>query len=219
MSNETHSLSHWFPLVWSCKRTITDLSFAGWPHGTHGEEWGFQLTPEDHLVSFDITSLFTQVPINEALRVVKEQLNKDWVREPASCQPTGRTHGTVPWNHVPPVSRQLLRADGQWAMGSPLSPVIANLFMKDLEQKPIQSVVLQPKLWVRYVDDTLIVWEGASAYLSWTPEPTEFQHLAHHWRGERGSASLSGHLVYPTSRQDVYLSVPEANKHWLLLPF
>jgi len=51
-------------------------------------------------------------------------------------------------------------------MGSPLSPVIANLFMKDLEQKPIQSVVLQPKLWVRYVDDTLIVWEGASAYLS-----------------------------------------------------
>ena len=38
---------------------------------------GFKLAPEDQLVSFDVTSLFTQVPINEALRVVEEQLNKD----------------------------------------------------------------------------------------------------------------------------------------------
>ena len=34
------------------------------------------------------------------------------------------------------------------AMGSPLSLVIANLFMEDLEQKAIQKAVLQPKLWV-----------------------------------------------------------------------
>ena len=28
----------------------------------------FKLAPEDQLVSFDVTNLFTQVPINEALR-------------------------------------------------------------------------------------------------------------------------------------------------------
>ena len=31
-------------------------------------------------------------------------------------------------------------------MGSPVSPVIANLLMEDLEQKAIQSAVLKPKL-------------------------------------------------------------------------
>ena len=57
-------------------------------------------------------------------------------------------------------------------------------------------------------------WEGASACLSWTPEPTESQHSVHHWRRERGSASLSGRLGHPKSRQVDYLSVPEVNKHW-----
>ena len=38
---------------------------------------GIQITPSDRLVSFDVTSLFTQVPIDEALRVVEEQLTKD----------------------------------------------------------------------------------------------------------------------------------------------
>lgn len=32
---------------------------------------GFLLAPEDQLVNVDVTSIFTQVPINEALRVVK----------------------------------------------------------------------------------------------------------------------------------------------------
>ena len=38
---------------------------------------GIQITPEDRLVSFDGTSLFTQVPIDKALRVVEEHLTKD----------------------------------------------------------------------------------------------------------------------------------------------
>ncbi len=33
--------------------------------------------PEDLMVSFDITSLFTQVPIDEALKVVKARRTKD----------------------------------------------------------------------------------------------------------------------------------------------
>ena len=44
------------------------------------------------------------------------------------------------------------------AMDSPLSPVTANLFMEDLEQKAIQTAVLQPKFWVRYVDNTFVIW-------------------------------------------------------------
>ena len=43
-------------------------------------------------------------------------------------------------------------------MGSPLSPIVANLFMEAFEDRALKSAVLQPRMWVRYVDDTFVLW-------------------------------------------------------------
>ena len=51
-------------------------------------------------------------------------------------------------------------------MGSPLSPIIANLFMEHREEEAIQSAPLQPAVWARYVDDTFVIWQHGEVELA-----------------------------------------------------
>ena len=42
-------------------------------------------------------------------------------------------------------------------MGSPVSPVVANLCMEAIEEVAINSSEVQPKVWKRYVDDSFCI--------------------------------------------------------------
>ena len=54
---------------------------------------------------------------------------------------------------------QIYRQKFGTAMGSPVSPLVANLFMEHLEERLLDTapVELKPRLWKRYVDDILEV--------------------------------------------------------------
>ena len=44
------------------------------------------------------------------------------------------------------------------AMGSPLSPVVANLYMEYFEKKTLDSYPLKTREWKQFIDDTNFIW-------------------------------------------------------------
>ncbi|CAH8593030.1 unnamed protein product [Schistosoma guineensis] len=52
---------------------------------------------------------------------------------------------------------QLYRQKEGIALGSPVSPIVANLFMHYLESSAIAKSLCPPRLWLRYVDDIFII--------------------------------------------------------------
>ena len=120
------------------------------------------LEDKDRLVSFDVKSLFTRVPVDEALGVILTELNKDDDLEDRTMLTLtvvvrlveiSLRSTSFQYNNIYYEQRE------GTAMGLPLSPVIANLYMEFFEKLGIDTTPLKPKMWKRYIDDTFVVWE------------------------------------------------------------
>jgi hypothetical protein len=53
---------------------------------------------------------------------------------------------------------QFYRQTDVMAMGSPLSPVIANFYIEDYGKGALESAPIKPRCWFRYVGDTFVIW-------------------------------------------------------------
>ena len=58
------------------------------------------------------------------------------------------------------------------AMENSLSPIVSNIFMEHFEKLALDSTPYKPSLWLRYVDDTFVVWPHGPERLQ-----TFFDHL------------------------------------------
>ena len=122
-----------------------------------------KIAPSDHLVSLDVESLFTNVPVNETIDIII-----------ARCY----NHPTLPPPVLPSEDlAQLLRictrmtpfafknelyvqTDGV-SMGSPLGPTFADFYVSNLENILLsQDKISNPSFYFRYVDDIIAVFKS-----------------------------------------------------------
>ena len=119
-----------------------------------------KIKPDECIMSYDVSALFTSIPIEPAINIIEKHLKEDKYLH-------SRTNMKI--QHIISLLRFCLnnsyfsfqgrfyqQTEGA-EMGSPISPIVANLFMKDIEVQAIQTSSTPPALWQRFVDDTFTI--------------------------------------------------------------
>ena len=119
---------------------------------------GQTLDADQMLVSFDVVSLFTKIPVDLAIKVATNRLRYDdslWQRT------------SLPLEDITDLLTFCLNTtqfvfEGTYykqvfgtAMGSPVSAVIANLVIEDIEHRALTTASVSPSFWKRFVDDVI----------------------------------------------------------------
>jgi hypothetical protein len=98
--------------------------------------------------SFDVTSLFTRVLLHDdAIQILSRNLQNRITHLIRSVLTTYFVYDGTFYEQI----------DGV-AIGSPLAPVVANLYIETFEQQAIDMALKKPSHWFRYVHDTFVLW-------------------------------------------------------------
>ncbi|XP_076038289.1 uncharacterized protein LOC143023587 [Oratosquilla oratoria] len=114
---------------------------------------------EKRLVSYDITSLFTNVSVTGAISAIKESLKtidddklpvckRDYMQLVEKC---------IRFRSFRFKDQEYHLLDGL-PMGSPLSAVAASLYLEMLERDHYLKIIPKDAHWFRYVDDCLLIF-------------------------------------------------------------
>ena len=175
------------------------------------------------LVSFDVVSLFTKIPVNLAVKVAEERLREDAsLGQRTSLPVEDIIHllsfclKTTQFTYNGTYYQQVFGT----AMGSPVSAVIANMVMEDVEQRALATSPVKPFFWKRYVDDVISAVSGNEAErllshlnsvepsIQFTLEREKDRHLPfldlNVYRGEQGNLETS--IYRKPTHTDKYLA-------------
>ena len=110
---------------------------------------------EETLVSFDVSALFTSIPVPVALP--SYHFKNFYLHQFHQClqDPYRTIHQAsgIHFSQLHLLQQEIYKQLQGAAMGSPVSPVIANMYVEYFEFLAIPSSPALIKWWLRYVDD------------------------------------------------------------------
>ena len=101
------------------------------------------------MVSLGEVSLFTKVPIDETLAVVRDKMAADPLLEERTCIPIDNLMEMLTFcveTTYFGMGSNIYRQEEGLAMGSPLSLVLANIYMEYFEEMALGSTSLKPSI-------------------------------------------------------------------------
>ena len=113
-----------------------------------------------YLVTLNVLSLYTNIPHNDDLNACRRLLTSDTCTRnqlPVDCI-LSLIRLVLENNHFQFNNDNYLQKMGT-AMGIPMAPAYASLFMGKLEQDFLKSRSLAPSIWLRFSDDIFMVWD------------------------------------------------------------
>ncbi|XP_072046795.1 uncharacterized protein [Amphiura filiformis] len=124
-----------------------------------------KLEPDESIVSFDVSALFTSITVNEAITVVRELLESDdtWKKETAENLDVDSVIQLLAFclNTTYFVFRgKFYQQKDGCAMGSPCNPSVANAYMEFFETKALSLAPHPPRLFLRYVTYSLRIHQS-----------------------------------------------------------
>jgi hypothetical protein len=126
------------------------------------------LQNEDYLPSYDVVSLFINIPVEEVLQVIRNRLSADpffpectLVEDEMELLEICLTTTYEYFQFEDKVYQQ----KGGMAMGDSLSMVVSNIFMEHIEEIILDTADHKPAKLLRYVNDTFVVWPHGPARL------------------------------------------------------
>jgi hypothetical protein len=114
----------------------------------------------DNLISFDV-SLFTNVPVNEALQVIRNKLHNDDIlaeRSVLLVEAIMELLEVCLRTTYFQVDDKFFQQKVGMAIGRSLSTIVSCIFTEHSEKLALDSALHKPSLWLRYDDNTNVVW-------------------------------------------------------------
>ena len=119
-----------------------------------------RLQQDESIISYDVKALFTSVPIQLVLNIIQNKLENDKDLKQRTSMTVGHITSLLEYclksTYFVSQGKYYEQFEGA-AMGSPLSPIIANIYMKVFETKALSTATNLPTMWKRFVDDTFVV--------------------------------------------------------------
>ena len=126
----------------------------------------FNLPSNAKLISFDVVNLFPSVPPSETIELVKNLLNLNNVNVVIQNEIITLLETCLHQNYFSFDGKYYFSNEGL-IMGNPLSPLLAEIFMNNIEKMifkhPLTNKILY---WYRYVDDILVCFIGTTRQLN-----------------------------------------------------